>query len=215
MPSVLLLQRDHEASPHLAALIGASEHFWVLGATHTVAEARSVLSQSPPGVLVTDLKVQDGEVAPLLDALREVAGVRRPHVLVTMLAGDDTALVDALRGGADGYWLHTTPPEQLIEMLRLLCRGESAITPLIARRMLTHFDALPAPRFDSATEAFDALLLTEFEREILQWLARGFLIDEIARQWQTGVHQIGSGIRQVVTKLQFTRRAGHLTLTGA
>jgi DNA-binding NarL/FixJ family response regulator len=213
MPSILLLQRDHEASPRLAALIESSEKFSVLGVVHTVADARERLGSQQPDVLVTDLRVQDGEAGPLLDDLRRIAGLRRPHVLVTMLSGDDSALMEALRGGADAYWLHTSPPELLIETLAGLCRGESRITPSIARTMLSFFDARPTPRFDNATEAFDALVLTDFEREVLQWLARGFLIDEIARQWHTGTQQVGEGIRQAVTKLQFTRRASHLSLS--
>jgi len=213
MPSVLLLQRDHEASPRLAALIASSGKFSVQDVVHTVAEARICLRRRQPDVLVTDLRVQDGEVGPLLDGLRDIAGRRRPHVLVTMLSGDDTALMAALSGGADGYWLHTSAPQLLLDALVTLCRGESRVTPPIAREMLAHFDAQPAPRFDSTTDAFDALVLTHFEREVLQWLSRGFLIDEIARQWHTGTQPVGAGIRQAVTKLQFTRRASQLSLS--
>jgi DNA-binding NarL/FixJ family response regulator len=214
MPTILLLQRDDEASPKLAARIQASRKFRVIADVNTVAEARSVLARQQPDVLMTDLRVQDGDVHPLLDELRARGTARRPHVLATMLSHDDALLLDALRAGADGYWVHARSTESLIETLHQLTRGESAISPTIAREVLSHFDA-PAPRFDTATEAFDSLKLTPAEREILQWLARGYLIDEIARQWHKSVHSIACLVRRVVNKLQFERGAQHLQLASA
>jgi DNA-binding NarL/FixJ family response regulator len=170
-----------------------------------------LLDRHRPDGLMTGLRVQDGEVAPLLDALRRDGGAPRPHVLATVLSQDDTLLLEALRAGADGYWVHASSHEVLIQTLVQLTRGESAISPTIARELLTHFGEAP-PRFDSMTESFDSLVLTPTEREILQWLAQGYLIDEIARHWHKSVHSIAAGIRCVVNKLQFERRASHLSL---
>lgn len=211
MPTLLLLQRDHEASPKLAARIQASRKFQVIACVHTVAEARTLLARQRPDVLMTDLRVQDGDVSALLDDLRARGAGRRPHVLATVLSHDDALLLEALRAGADGYWVHARSMDQLIETLQQLTRGESAISPTIAREVLSHFDA-PAPRFDTATEAFDSLKLTPTEREILQWLARGYLIDEIAQHWHKSVHSIACLIRRVLNKLQFERGASHLSL---
>ncbi len=209
MSTILLLQRDHEASPRLAARIQASKKFSVTATAHTVEEARVLLARTQPDILMTDLRVQDGEVSGLLDELR--GQVHRPHVLVSMLSHDDTLLLEALRAGADGYWVHARSPDLLIETLLQVARGESAISPSIAREVLSAFDA-PSARFDTMTESFDTLVLTSIEREILQWLARGYLIDEIARHWHASVHSVACGIRRVVNKLQFERRASHLSL---
>ena len=132
-------------------------------------------------------------------------------MLATVLSHDDTLLLDALRAGADGYWVHARSTDTLIDTLQQLTRGESAISPTIAREVLSHFDA-PAPRYDVATEAFDSLVLTPTEREILQWLARGYLMYEIARQWHKSVHSIACRVRRVVHKLQFERGAQRLNL---
>jgi DNA-binding NarL/FixJ family response regulator len=215
MPSVLLLQRDHEASPRLRALIEASESFWVCGTVHTVEQATKLLRNSTPDVVVTDMRVQDGDVQPLLLELRQRKGAPSPHVLVTMVAHDDTLLLEALCSGADGYWVHTSEPDALVSALEQVARGESPISPTIARQVLSHFRSPERPEFDTMTESLNPLVLTGTEQEILQWAAQGYLIDEIAQQWQASVHSVACGIRRVYHKLQFDRQASRLALRAA
>lgn len=215
MPSVVLLQRDHEASPRLRALIDATKTFRVRDEVHTVEQARRVMRESRPDILITDLRVQDGEVEPLLGELRRNAHTPGPHVLVTMVSHDDALLLEALRAGADGYWVHTKTHDALIGALEQLWRGESPISPSIARQLLSHFRKPAARRYDTMTEALDPLVLTGVEQEILQWVAQGYLVDEIAQQWHASVHSVACGIRRVYNKLQFDQRAGTLSLRAA
>ncbi len=215
MPSVVLLQRDHEASPRLRALIDRTDAFWVRDEVHTIDEARRAMRRGTPDILVTDLRVQDGEVLPFLGELRQ--GVRTPatHVLVTTVSHDDTVLLDALRAGADGYWVHSERPDALISALEQLWRGESPISPTIARQVLSYFRNVATSRTDAIAEALDPLVLTGVEQEILHWAAQGYLIDEIAQQWHASVHSVACGIRRVYHKLQFERRASMLSLHAA
>jgi len=215
MPSIVLLQRDHEASPRLCSLIEASKGFHVSGTAHTVDAARALMARLRPDILVTDMRVQDGEVQPLLNELRRGAGRTSTHVLVTMLAHDDAALLEALRGGADGYWVHTAQPGALIAALEQVIRGESPISPTIARLLLSHFRGAAEPKYDTMTQSLDPLVLTGTEQEILQWVSQGYLIDEIAQQWQATVHQLACVIRHIYRKLQFDGRASGLRLHAA
>lgn len=215
MPSVVLLQRDHEASPRLRALIDATDRFWVTDEVHTVEHARRLLRQGVPDILVTDMRVQDGDVQPLLFELRQAGRTAAPHVLVTMVSHDDALLLEALRAGADGYWVHSKTPDALISTLEQLWRGESPISPTIARQVLSHFRAPATRRYDTTTESLDPLVLTGVEQEILHWAAQGYLIDEIAQQWHASVHSVACGVRRVYHKLQFDRRASLLSLRAA
>jgi DNA-binding NarL/FixJ family response regulator len=213
MTSLVLLQRDHEASPRLQAVIESAKGLVVQARLHTVEEARAHIFKNRPDILVTDLRVQDGEVAELLAELHQTGGRGRPHVLVTMVAHDDAALLAALRAGADGYWAHTRSPELLVSTLLQLARGESPMSPLIARQVLAHFSTRAGePKADAMTEALNPLVLTEEERQIVERLAQGYLVDEIAQQWQASAHSIASGIRRVYRKLQFELRASALSL---
>jgi DNA-binding NarL/FixJ family response regulator len=195
--SIILLQRDHEASPHLQALLNAERALRVAGITHTVAHARQLLKNYPPNLFITDMRVQDGEVAPLLRELQR-QDLPKPHVLVTTLSHDDAELLCALSSGADGYWAHTSSHEQLIACVKQLLRGESAVSPTIAREILNH---LPLED-DALASRNQELTLTRREGEILRWVAKGYLLEEIAQQWQTNLHSVASSVRQVVRKIQ-------------
>ncbi|HZE92429.1 MAG TPA: response regulator transcription factor [Rhizobacter sp.] len=212
MPSVVLLQRDHEASPRLRSLIDATPRFHVVGELHTTAQARRLMQHNPPDVLVTDLRVQDGSVYPFLQELRQGARVPSPHVLVTLLSRDDVVLLEALRGGADGYWIHACEPNALIGALEQVARGESPMTPTIARQVLAHFQHPALPVCDTMTEAFNSLVLTRSEEQVLHWVAQGYLVDEIAQQWRASVHSVGREIRRVYQKLRFDLQATALSL---
>lgn len=207
MTSIVLLQRDHEASPHLRQLIDTTQAFHVAGVSHTVQEARGLIRDTRPDILVTDLRVQDGGVGELLFELRRPGTPHRPHILVTMVSHDDAVLLDALCAGADGYWVHARSSELLIDTLAQLARGESPMSPMIARQVLSHFETAAQPQASAATPP----ALTGTEREILQWVARGYLIDEIAQQWQASVHSLACSIRRVYNKLQFDLRARALS----
>lgn len=211
MSSIVLLQRDHEASPRLRALIDATPSFHVIGELHTAEDARALMQQNMPDILVTDLRVQDGSVYPLLHELRQGSRVPNPHVLATMLSHDDSALLEALRGGADSYWIHACTHDALIAALEQVVRGESPMTPTIARQVLAHFQ-LPAAASDTMTEAFNSLALTESEAQVLQWVAQGYLVDEIAAKWRESASSVGQEIRRVYQKLRFDLQAANLSL---
>jgi DNA-binding NarL/FixJ family response regulator len=195
--SIVLLQRDHEASPHLQALLNAEITLRVVGITHTVAHARQLLQSYPPNLFITDMRVQDGDVAPLLRELQRQDSPK-PHVLVTTLSHDDAELLYALSSGADGYWAHTSSAEQLIASVKQLLRGESAVSPTIAREILNHLTIDDG----SCASEIQELTLTRRESEILRWVAKGYLLEEIAQHWQTNLHSVASSMRQVVRKIQ-------------
>jgi DNA-binding NarL/FixJ family response regulator len=194
--SIILLQRDHEASPHLQALLDAQRGFYVVGVAHTVEHARVLLTQTQPHLLVTDLAVQDGQTTSLIQTLHQYTK-SRPSVLVTTLSHDDALLLRALRDGADGYWVHTSAPELLVNTAQQLTQGESAMSPTIARQVLHFFEEL-----DPALALAPSAGLTRRENEILRWLAKGYLVEEVAEQWQTSLHSVASSIRHVVRKMQ-------------
>lgn len=211
MPTIVLLQRDKEASARLRAVIDASPPFSVLASTHTVKETRTLLTKVSPDILVSDLRVQDGEVSSFLFDVRHANRLVPPHVLVTMVSHDDVMLIKALRAGADSYWMHTSTPDALIATLKKVMLGESPISPTIARHVLSHFE-FNTPSIFGNSNTLSFMGLTASEREMLQWAAQGYLIDEIASQWQDSVHSVACRVRHVYRKLQLDLQGHHLRL---
>src|SRR5690348_1369773 len=89
-----------------------------------------------------------------------VAEVPNVKVIILTASEDDAKLFDAIKAGAQGYLLKNLEAEDFFAMLERASRGEPALTPNLARKLLQEF-ARPA----EAPEDADAL--TDREREVL------------------------------------------------
>jgi DNA-binding NarL/FixJ family response regulator len=203
MSTVLLLHGDANVGQSLVATIGAAQGLTVLGAVTSVAQAREALARETPDLLIVDLLKPGGNLHALLQGLRASGCDGRPQLLVLSASVDDPRLIEALRHGADGYF---TPgrPALLIAAIEQLLRGESTMTPQIARELISHFDAATA-----------SLRLNESDRLLLQWTAEGYLVSEVARGLLLNPHAVGLRMRDIYRKLQFDVRALRLGLLAA
>jgi DNA-binding NarL/FixJ family response regulator len=138
-----------------------------------VAAARAV---RPDVVLVDmDLPGTGG-----LEAAREIldeapAGATR--VLMLMTSDGDDAVFGALRAGATGLLLKDTEPDELVAAVRIVARGEAALAPAPARRLVADFLSRPE-RLRSTPEQLEEL--TAREREVVALVAYGLSNAEIA-----------------------------------
>jgi len=132
--------------------------------------AESALRKIPelkPDVVLVDINLPKMNGIELVARLKETS----PSLLCLMLTMyEETNLIfDALKAGACGYLLKRTPPEEIMTALEQVHAGGSAMSPQIARQVVSFFHrtALPA---NSHLET-----LTETERSVLNLLSKGFL----------------------------------------
>lgn len=100
-------------------------------------------SKLSPDVVCMDVQmpVLDG-----LEAIRElVARGSRAHILVLTTFNRDDYLFEALAAGASGFLLKTASPEQLIEAVQVLARGDALLAPDVTRRVIARASALRPP----------------------------------------------------------------------
>lgn len=121
-------------------------------------------------VVVTDLGLPD------LDGLEVTAQLKarfpRLRVLVLSALADDAHVLGMLAAGADGYLLKYAAGHELIAAVRAVARGETVLSPPVARRLLERRRA-PTRRVD---------LMSEREREVLTMLVGGATTKAVARQ---------------------------------
>jgi DNA-binding NarL/FixJ family response regulator len=100
-----------------------------------------------PDVVLMDLHMPiKGGVA----ATREITAAQpRTQVLVLTTLDDDETVFEAVRAGAQAYLLKDTSEEELLETIRALRRGESRLTPQIARKVMDQFRRLSRVQNDS------------------------------------------------------------------
>ena len=106
---------------------------------------------------------------------------------------DDEKIFAALTNGADGYLLKKVAPEKLIEALRDLERGESPMTPSIARKVLNYFSTQK-----TIQKEYD---LTEKEKEVLKHLTRGLSYKLIAAEIDISIETVRTHLKHIYTKL--------------
>lgn len=161
-----------------------------------------------------DLIVMDIEM-PRMDGITALGRLRavRPDVAIVMLTvfEDPPTVVRAICAGADGYLLKRTPPEELLQGIRDVHRGGSPMTSHIARKVVQSFRQTPP-------EASGEDALSPREREVLDYLSRGYLYKEIAAELAISYDTVHTYVRRIYEKLQVHSRteavAKHLTRAG-
>ncbi len=166
-------------------------------AVGTLSEALASI-QPPPPLALIDLGLPDGSGIQLIDALRR-QGADTVCVVATVF-DDDAHLFPALRAGAQGYVLKDRDRATLADMLRGIVSGQPPLSSSIARRLLRHFQPMPA-------EPQDGVPLTPRETEVLQLTAKGLTLNEVAQALQLSRHTVSGYLKDIYRKLSVGTRA--------
>jgi DNA-binding NarL/FixJ family response regulator len=131
----------------------------------------------------------------------ELAGV---VIVMLTVRDEDEKLFEAVKSGAQGYLLKTIRSQDLLALLRGAVRGEAAITPALGGRMLEEFRRLSQGA--SQLPDYEAVVLTQRERDVLGLVAEGAPDKEIAEALCVSIHTVKSHMRNILAKLQLSRR---------
>lgn len=144
-----------------------------------------------------DLGLPDGSGLDVLRALK----AKNPETLccVATILGNDGSVVSALAAGADGYLLKDQTSALLVRQIRQMLDGVPALSPAIARRIMTHFR-----NTGPVTEEAD---LTPREREVLGHIGKGLRNQEVASLLGIGTNTVAAHIKAVYAKLGISSRA--------
>ena len=112
-------------------------------------------------------------------------------------------LFAAIRAGAKGYLPKNVPVSRLFTYLRGVERGEAAITPIMAGRILAEFSRLPAPAESGESEVET---MTTREVEVLRELATGATNQEIAQRLVITENTVKNHVRNILAKLHLKNR---------
>ncbi|MFW6074615.1 MAG: response regulator, partial [Chloroflexota bacterium] len=128
-------------------------------------EAVAFAEELKPDVVLMDLKM------PKMDGLTATRLIKAKqediHVVVVTASDDDADLFEAIKSGAEGYILKNLESEEFFELLQGVTRGEPALTPALARRVLREFASDQGESQEPAEE------LTDRERDVLELLVQG------------------------------------------
>ena len=211
MPSILLLQSDPAAAERTRRTLSAVAGLEIAATAGTLAQADAVLTKGLPDLLLCDLRFDDGPVTELLDRIAGTLANRAAAVVIAPSARDPM-LREALRHGAAGYVIAGQPDATLLETVRQVLDGESPMSPDLAAEVKAYFDAQAFDSTDFVGETQNPMHLSDNERQLLDWIAAGRPLAEIAHDLYSTPHLVGVQLRGLYRRMQFGMRADTLTL---
>jgi DNA-binding NarL/FixJ family response regulator len=173
-------------------------------------EALELAGHVRPDVVLMDIRMprMDG-----IEATRRLAGpeARDPvRVLILTTFDLDELVLGALRAGASGFLLKDAPPEDMVEAIRVVARGDALIAPSVTRRLLDRFASkLPDPN-RTRHDALDGL--TARELEVLGLVARGMSNAEIAEMLVVSETTVKTHVGRILSKLDLRDRVQAVVL---
>jgi len=206
MATVVLLHADPEVGRRLGETLATAPGFELAGVADSLPALREVFAPGLPDVLIVDLRLRASHVRALLGSLRGSGLFGRPLILALTMSVEDPGLIDALRHGADGYFVHARSALSLPAAIEQLIKGESTMTPQIARQVKAQFDAGGWHETEFGGDGRNPLRLSEADQLLLQWTSEGYLVNEVARGLQMSPQAVGVRMRAIYRKLQFDAR---------
>jgi DNA-binding NarL/FixJ family response regulator len=197
-PTVIVVD-DHELFRD--GLVGLLEECDVrtIGEAANGADGVRLAAALQPDVVLMDLKMPGMSG---IEAIRRLAAAAPlVRVLVLSVVAEDMEVAEALLAGACGYLLKEAPIRQIVDGIEAAARGESALSPRIASRLVHRIREPPA-----SERTPDGEDLTQRETEVLELLTRGMDNAAIARTLYVSQYTVKSHVSNILTKLKVDNR---------
>ncbi len=194
----ILIADDHPiVREGLRTLIASEPGMLIVGEATNGIEAVSLARTLQPDVVLMDL------LMPVKDGLQAITEIKdeNPHISILVLTSfaEENKVFPAIRAGALGYLLKDTAPDQLLQAIYDVHRGEPSLHPSIALQLIREINQPsnlpPAPD-----------PLSERELEVLKLVAQGLTNQEIASRLVISEWTVRTHVRNILGKLHLANR---------
>ncbi|MCK9902569.1 DNA-binding response regulator [Parafrankia colletiae] len=205
MIRVLLADDQPLVRAGFRVFIDAAPDMTVVGEAADGAEAIRLAGELAPDVALMDIRMPGVDGIAATQAITTDPRLANTHVLVLTTFELDEYVFEALRAGASGFLGKGVEPEELINAVRVVARGEALLSPLATRQLIADYVARPRLSASPAAGALDRL--TNREAEIVRLVATGLSNDEIAESLFLSPFTVKTHINRSMTKLGARDRA--------
>lgn len=190
----VLIVDDHPIVCHgLRELIGPDNELRVCGMAHGTAQAREMVAQLQPDVILMDVSLGGDSGIDLVDGLRQ-EGLKTPILMLSV--HDESAFAEwALRAGAQGYVMKGESPDALLAAIRDVLEGRIHVSPRVASDILGKLSSHPLETRSGIP------WLSGREREVFRLIGQGCATREIAQSLELSIKTVETHRAHIKRKL--------------
>lgn len=198
----LLIVDDHAVvRSGLKLLLGAKQDIEVVGEAADGDEAIQKAVELKPDVVLMDLSMPHGKDG--MTATEELKKlIPEIYILVLTMHDDEQYLFRAIQAGASGYILKNAPHEELLNAISLVASGNAYLTPDATKRLMGQY--IEQVKNGEGADEFESL--SDREKEVLSWTAKGYSNKEIAEMLIISVKTVETHKSNLMEKLGLKTR---------
>ena len=194
---VLLADDHHIVRAGIRQLLESASDLQVVAEAGDGEEAQSLIEKHKPDVAVLDIQMPRASGIEVTRWVR--AHLPEVGVLILTAYDDDPYVMAVLQAGANGYVLKTAKTDDLIQAVRDVHEGKSALDPSVTQKLMSNLF-----KRSEKTAAVEAL--TDRELDVLRLAAKGFTNKAIGLQLNISDRTVQGHLAHIFAKLQATSR---------
>lgn len=204
--SVVLVDDDAMVRTALSMILGGAPEVTVVAQAEDGRQGLSVIAEHSPDVVLMDIRMPRLDGLAATDELVRSGSPSKVIILTTFDADQD--VMRALEHGADGFLLKDTPPDRIVEAVRLVAAGQSILSPSVTTRVLESVRGSSQQSAPDATAAARGRLtaLTDRELEVARAVGSGLSNADISTQLFLSVATVKAHVGRILDKLDADNR---------
>jgi len=196
----VLIVDDHQVVRQgLRTFLELQEDILVIGEAGDGTGALELARQLAPDIILMDL------VMPRLDgisATRQILSLDLPVKVIALTSfTENDKVFPAIQAGASSYLLKDVSPDELVEAIRAVHRGEARLHPDIARKLMEQIAGQAGSSRETSAEE-----VTERERDVIRLVAQGCSNHDIAQQLVISEKTVKTHVSNILSKLHLKDR---------
>ena len=195
--SIAVVEDNPGLRQQIVEILKSAPDVEYLYAVSSAEEALVEIPKNPPDIVLMDIKLPGMSGIDCLPLLKRAV----PEVEIMMLTiyEDAEDIFRALKSGASGYLLKSSPPEVLFEAIRDLRSGGTPLSVNIARKVVRYFQA--AGQVERENEK-----LSSREIQVLDLMATGLINKEIADKLSISLQTVKTHVKRIYAKMHARNR---------
>jgi DNA-binding NarL/FixJ family response regulator len=193
---ILLADDHHVVRAGIRQLLESASDLQVIAEASDGEEAQAMIEQQKPDVAVLDIQMPKASGIEVTRWVR--AHIPEVGVLILTAYDDDPYVMAVLQAGANGFVLKTAKTDELIQAVRDVNEGKSALDPAVTRKLMSNLFRKP--------EKHPVEPLTDREMEVLRLAAKGFTNKAIGLQLNISDRTVQGHLAHIFAKMQASSR---------